>query len=186
MPAAPGGGFRRGFAAMRHRNYRLYLIGQVVSLVGTWMQSVSLPWLVLLLGGSPLQLGHRARPAVRAGHASWRRSAGCWPTGSTSARRCIVTQIGAMIEAGILFSLTLTRVIEIWLIMALAVLLGLISAVDMPVRQAFAAELVPREDLINAIALNSASFNAARVVGPAVAGVTLALRGRPSTSASTR
>ena len=70
--------------------------------------------------------------------------------------------------------------------MALAVFRGLVSAVDMPVRQAFAAELVPPKDLINAIALNSASFNAARVVGPARRGVTLALLGPPSTSASTR
>ena len=176
MPAAPGGGFRRGFAAMEHRNYRLYFIGQVVSLIGTWMQSVSLPWLVLLLGGSPLQLGivlalQFAPATVLA------------PLGGVLADRIdkrkalIVTQIGAMIEAGILFALTLTGNITIPLIMALAVFRGLVSAVDMPVRQAFAAELVPPKDLINAIALNSASFNAARVVGPAVAGVTLALWG---------
>ncbi len=176
LRAAPGGGFRRGFAAMEHRNFRLYFIGQVVSLVGTWMQSVSLPWLVLLLGGSPLALGTvlalQFAPATVLA-----------PLGGVLADRIdkrkvlIATQIGAMIEAGILFTLTFNHTITIPLIMALAVFRGLISAVDMPVRQAFAAELVPAKDLVNAIALNSASFNAARVVGPAVAGVTLALWG---------
>ena len=86
MPAAPGGGFRRGFAAMSHRNYRLYFIGQVVSLVGTWMQSVSLPWLVLLLGGRRSSSAS-CSPCSSRRQPCWRRSAGCWRTGSTSARR---------------------------------------------------------------------------------------------------
>ena len=176
MPAAPGGGFRRGFAAMGHRNYRLYFIGQVVSLVGTWMQSVSLPWLVLLLGGSPLQLGIVL--ALQFAPATVLAPLGGVLADRVDKRKALIaTQIGAMIEAGILFTLTLSGNITIPLIMALAIFRGLVSAVDMPVRQAFAAELVPSKDLINAIALNSASFNAARVVGPAVAGVTLALWG---------
>ncbi len=181
MPA-PGGPRRGrgflgdGFSALRHRNYRLYLSGQIVSLVGTWMQSVSQPWLVLLLGGSPFQLGivlalQFAPPMLFA------------PLGGVLAdridkRRALIgTQAAAMVEASVLFALTLTGVVEIWHIYVLALALGVISAVDMPVRQAFAAELVPDDELANAIALNSATFNAARVVGPAVAGVTLAIFG---------
>lgn len=175
-PPVPGGGFRRGFAAMEHRNYRLYFIGQVISLVGTWMQSVSLPWLVLLLGGSPIALGTVL--ALQFLPATFLAPLGGVLADRIDKRKALmITQVGAMIEAGILFWLTFSGVIEIWQIMLLAVFRGLISAVDMPVRQSFAAELVPPRDLVNAIALNSASFNAARVVGPAVAGVTLALWG---------
>lgn len=176
LPAAPGGGFRRGFTALRHRNYKLYLSGQVVSLVGTWMQSVSQPWLVLLLGGTPIQLGIvlalQFTPAMLFA-----------PLGGVLAdridkRRALMgTQFAAMVQAAILFVLTFSGVVQIWHIYLLALAIGLVSAVDMPVRQAFAAELVPREDLVNAIALNSATFNLARVIGPAIAGVTLALFG---------
>jgi len=161
---------------MRHRNYRLFWIGQVLSLVGTWMQSVSEPWLVLLLGGSPLQLGivlalEFAPATVLA------------PLGGVLADRMdkrmviIWTQVAAAIQAAVLFAITVTGVVQIWHIFILAFALGCINAVNMPVRQAFAAEMVPRRDLLNAIALNSASFNAARIVGPAIAGVTLALWG---------
>jgi MFS family permease len=140
------------------------------------MQSVSLPWLVLLLGGSPLELG-----TVLA--LQFAPSTVLAPLGGVLADRIdkrkalMATQVGAMLEAGALFALTFSGVVEIWQIMLLAVFRGLISSVDMPVRQSFAAELVPPRDLVNAIALNSASFNAARVVGPAVAGLTLALWG---------
>jgi MFS family permease len=93
-------------------------------------------------------------------------------------RKVLMTaQIGAMAQALVLFALTVTGAVEIWHVMVLAVVLGIVGAVEMPVRQAFAAELVPRHDLMNAIALNSASFNLARVIGPAVAGVALALYG---------
>ncbi len=171
-----GGGFRRGFTAMRHRNYRLYISGQILSLIGTWMQSVSQPWLVLLLGGTPIQLGivlalQFTPPMLFS------------PLGGVLADRVdkrkvlMVTQFTAMVQAGILFALTLSGVVQIWHIFLLALMLGMVSAVEMPMRQAFAAELVPREDLVNAIALNSATFNAARVIGPAIAGITLALFG---------
>jgi MFS family permease len=172
----PGAGFRRGFAALRHRNYRYFWFGQIVSLVGTWMQSVSQPWLVLLLGGSPLQLGTvlalQFAPALVLA-----------PLGGVLADRVdkrkvlMVAQVGAMLQAIILFLLTVTGVVQIWHVMVLATMLGFVSAVEMPVRQSFAAELVPRRDLMNAIALNSASFNLARVVGPAVAGLALAFFG---------
>jgi MFS family permease len=89
----------------------------------------------------------------------------------------MVAQVGAMTQAAILFVLTVTGVVQIWHVMVLATVLGFVSAVEMPVRQSFAAELVPRRDLMNAITLNSASFNLARVVGPAVAGLALAFFG---------
>lgn len=166
----------RGFIAVRHRNFRLYWIGQIVSLVGTWMQTVSQPWLVLLLGGTYIQLG-----IVVA--LQFAPSLALAPLGGVLADRVdkrrllMVTQSVAALQALVLFGLTITNVVQIWHIMLLALALGFVNALDMPVRQSFAAELVPREDLMNAITLNSASFNLARVVGPAVAGITLAIFG---------
>jgi MFS family permease len=166
----------RGFSAVRHRNFRLYWIGQIVSLVGTWMQTVSQPWLVLLLGGTPIQLG-----AVLA--LQFAPSLALAPLGGVLADRIdkrrllLLTQSVAALQALVLFALTVTGLVEIWHIMVLALALGFVNALDMPVRQSFAADLVPREDLMNAITLNSTSFNLARVIGPAVAGVTLALYG---------
>jgi MFS family permease len=172
MPPAPRGGLRRGFTALRHRNYRLYWIGQIVSLIGTWMQSVTQPWLVLELGGSPLQLGLVL--ALQFAPSTVLAPLGGVLADRVDKRRLLIgTQVLGMLEALTLFGLTLTGVVEIWHVMVLAGVLGVVNAVDMPVRQSFAAEMVPREDLLNAIALNSTSFNLARVVGPALAGVTL-------------
>jgi MFS family permease len=174
--AQPPGGFRRGLAALHHRNYRYYWFGQIVSLIGTWMQSVSQPWLVLLLGGSPFQLG-----AVLA--LQFTPPMFLAPLGGVLADRVdkrkvlMVTSVVASLQAVILFALTITGVVQIWHVMLLATMLGFVSAVEMPVRQSFAAELVPRRDLVNAIALNSASFNLARIVGPGVAGLALAFFG---------
>ena len=176
LPAVPGGGLGRGFAAMRHRNYRIYWIGQIGSLVGAWMQSVAQPWLVLQLGGSPLQLG-----SVLA--LMFAPSMILAPIGGVLAdrvdkrRTLLVVNAVAMINASILFTLTITGVIEIWHLYVLALSAGFVNAIEMPVRQAFAAELVPQEDLVNAIALNSTSFNLSRVIGPAVAGVVIAAFG---------
>ena len=166
----------RGFGALRHTNFRLYWSGQVVSLIGTWMQSVSQPWLVLELGGSAFQVGTvialQFAPALFLA-----------PIGGVLADRfdkrglLLITQAFAMLQAATLFGLTFSGVVEIWHIQVLALILGVTSAFDMPVRQSFVAEVVPREDLLQAIALNSASFNLARVVGPAVAGVALAVFG---------
>jgi MFS family permease len=170
------GGFRRGFAALRHPNYRSYWFGMIVSLIGTWMQSVSQPWLVLLLGGSPLQVG--AVIALQFAPAMVLAPLGGVLADRVDKRRTLMaTQALAMGEALVLFALTFSGVVEIWHIFVLASVLGFINAVDMPVRQSFAAELVPRPDLMNAIALNSASFNLARVLGPAVAGLALAAFG---------
>jgi MFS family permease len=175
LPGARGG-LRQGFAAMRHRNYRIYWMGQIGSLVGAWMQSVAHPWLVLQLGGSPLQLG-----SVLA--LMFAPSLVLAPIGGVLAdrmdkRRTLIAVNGvAMANASILFGLTITGVVEIWHLYVLALSAGFVNAIEMPVRQAFVAELVPQDDLVNAIALNSTSFNLSRVVGPAVAGVVIAAFG---------
>ncbi len=171
-PPGPGG----VFAALRHRNYRLYWSGQVLSLVGTWMQSVSEPWLVLQLGGTPLQLGIVL--ALEFAPSTILSLYGGVLADRFDKRKALIwTQVAAALQALVLFAITVTGVVQIWHIYILAVALGCINAVNMPVRQAFAAEMVPRRELVNAIALNSASFNAARIVGPAIAGITLALWG---------
>jgi MFS family permease len=168
------GGISRGFTALRVRNYRLYWYGQVVSLIGTWMQQVSLPWLVLVLGGTPLQLGlvvaFQFGPALILA-----------PFGGVLADRVdkrkglLATQAAAMLHAGTLFVLTATGVVEIPMVLALALLLGLVNAADLPLRQSLAADLVPRDVLPNAIALNAIAFNSARIIGPAIGGVIIAV-----------
>jgi len=180
IPRAPRrptrGGFLRGFTAMRHRNYRLYWFSQIGSLTGAWMQSVAQPWLVLELGGSPLQLG-----LVLA--LMFTPSMLLAPIGGVLAdrvdkrRALLVVNAVAMLQATTLFVLAATGVVEIWHVFVLALAAGFVNAVEMPVRQSFVAELVPQEDLVNAIALNSTSFNLSRVVGPAIAGLTIAAFG---------
>ena len=161
---------------MRHPNYRRYWFGQVGSLVGAWMQSVALPWLVLQLGGSPLQLG--LVMAFMFGPSMFLAPLGGVLADRVDKRRTLVAvNVVAMVQASSLFVLALTGVVEIWHVYLLALVAGFVNAVEMPVRQAFVAELVPREDLTNAIALSSTSFNLSRVVGPAVAGVTIAAFG---------
>lgn len=163
--------------AFRHRNYRLFFTGQVISMSGTWMQSVAQSWLVYrLTGGSALMLGVVAfathLPVLLLG-----------PLGGVAAdrfdlRRIIMAaQTAAMLLAFVLAALTLTGHIRVWHLPILAVLLGVVNAFDVPARQSFMVELVGKEDLINAIALNSSLFNAARVVGPALAGVVVAAVG---------
>jgi MFS family permease len=174
LPPAARSGLGRGFASLAVRNYRLYWSGQVVSLIGTWMQQVSLPWLVLELHGTPLQLGLVAvGQFLPAGVLA--------PFGGVVADRfdkrrlLIITQLLAMAQAVTLFVIIVTGIVDAPMIMACALWLGLINAVDMPLRQALAADLVPRETLPNAIALNSMAFNSARVLGPALAGVLIGL-----------
>ncbi len=155
------------------RNYRLYWSGQVVSLIGTWMQQVSLPWLVLELGGTPLQLGFVA--VLQFGPAMFLAPFGGVFADRVDKRRALIaSQVAACGQAFTLFLLTATGVVEIPMVFAMAFVLGLVNAVDMPMRQALAADLVPRHLLANAIALNSMAFNSARVVGPALAGVIIA------------
>jgi MFS family permease len=160
--------------ALHHRNYRLFFAGQLISLVGTWMQMVAQSWLVYRLTGSSLMLGS-------VGFASQipvflLAFVGGAVADRYSRHRVIIgTQVASMFLAFILSMLTLTGVIQVWHIFMLSALLGTVNAFDMPARQAFIVELVDKkEDLMNAIALNSSVFNGARVVGPAVAGVLVA------------
>ena len=167
------GGLKRGFASLGVRNYRLFWSGQVVSNVGTWMQQVSLPWLVLALGGSPLQLGFVA--VLQFGPAMFLAPFGGVFADRIDKRHALMaTALAASGQAFTLFLLTATGIVEIWMVLLMALWLGLVNAVDMPVRQSLAADLVPRHVLANAIALNSMAFNSARVVGPALAGVIIA------------
>ena len=170
------GGLGQGALAFRVPNYRRFWLGNILSLVGTAMQSVSLPWLVLLLGGTPVELGI-------VGAMQFAPSLVLSPIGGVIADRVdkrrllIVTQTVALAEALALFVLTITDVVQIWHILALAVVIGVAQALEMPARTAFIVELVPREVMPNAMALGSVAFNGARVVGPAIGGVTIALFG---------
>lgn len=162
--------------AMRHRNYRLYFSGQLISLVGTWMQNVAQGWLILQMTDSPLLLG------MVSAAASLPVIALSLMGGSIADRvpkrtLLVCTQSGAMILAFILAILTLTHTVQVWHILVLATLLGVVNAFDGPARQAFTVEIVGREDLLNAIALNSSIFNSARIIGPAIAGMVVALIG---------
>ena len=162
--------------AFRHRNYRLFFAGQLTSLVGTWMQTVAQSWLVYRMTGSATLLG-------LVGFASQipifvlAPIAGAVADTYPRRRTMIIMQTIMMSLAFPLAALTLTHRIQVWHIMVLAVLLGVVNAFDIPVRQAFVAEMVGREDLINAIALNSSMMNGARVIGPAVAGILVSLVG---------
>ncbi len=164
------------FRALRHRNYRLFFIGQLISLTGTWMQSIAQGWLVLRLSNSPAMLGLVAA-AASLPVLLLSLPAGTLADRVSKRRLLLVSQVVAMALAVILAWLTLTERIEVWHVVTLATLLGMVTAVEGPARQAFTVEMVGREDLLNAIALNSSIFNAARTVGPAVAGVVVALIG---------
>jgi len=159
--------------AFRHRNYRLFFAGQGISLVGSWMQSVAQAWLVLTLTNDPLILGIVAA-------AQWTPVLILGLFGGLIADTLpkrwtlVVCEATLAALALILGVLTLAGMVQVWMILVLAVLLGCVNAIEMPVRQAFAVEMVGREDVVNAVILNSALFNSARVIGPAVAGLTIA------------
>jgi len=159
--------------ALRHRNFQLFFGGQIISLTGTWMQSVAQAWLVYKLTKSALLLGS-------VGFASQFPVFLVAPLGGITADRhnrqrlVIATQTCSMILAGILAWLTLSGRVEVWHIFVLAALLGVVNAFDIPGRQSFLIDMVGKEDLMNAIALNSSMFNGARVIGPAVAGILVA------------
>jgi MFS family permease len=159
--------------ALRHRNFQLFFGGQLISLTGTWMQSVAQAWLVYSMTKSALLLGS-------VGFASQIPVFLFAPFGGITADRVnrqrlvIATQICSMILAGILAFLTLSGRIQVWHIFVLAGLLGVVNAFDIPGRQSFLIDMVGKEDLMNAIALNSSMFNGARVIGPAVAGILVA------------
>jgi len=165
-----------GLRAFNHRNYRLFFIGQAISLIGTWMQQVAQSWLVLTLTHDPIWLGvivaAQFLPVLVFGLFAG-VIADSWP----KRRLLIATQVTKMILAVIVFLLVVTGSIQIWMLVLIALALGVANAVDMPVRQSFGIEMVGREDLINAVALNSAMFNGARVIGPAIGGIVIATVG---------
>jgi MFS family permease len=159
--------------ALRHRNFRLYLTGQIISTVGTWMQSVAMPWLALQLTHSAflvgLVLAAQFLPILVGG-----------PLGGVVADRygkrnvLLATQALFMLPSFTLYAVTATGHAEYWMVIVAAFLTGTINLFDVPARQAFVIEMVGRQDLMNAIALNSSVFNAAAVIGPAVAGLLIA------------
>ena len=160
----------------RHRNYRLFFSGQLVSLMGTWMQTVAQAWLVYRLTHSPFLLGFTSFCAQVT--VFFMASLGGMIADRVDRRKMlIVTQSLAMVQAAILAVLTLTGIVQVWEIIALAFGLGLINSVDVPTRQSMTLDMVGREDLRHAIALNSMMFNLARVVGPSLAGALIAIVG---------
>ncbi len=164
------------FSAMRHRNFQLYFGGQLISNIGTWMQIIAQSWVVYQLGHSEVTLGLVA-------FASAVPSLLITPWGGVVVDRMsrrmllVLTQTGAMLLAFVLAWLTFAGIAQEWHIIVLSALLGIVNAFDAPARQAFVPEMVGKEDLSNAIALNSMMFNSARVLGPALSGFLLAIIG---------
>jgi MFS family permease len=161
------------FRALQHRNFQLFFAGQLISLIGTWMQSTAQLWLVYKLTHSAALLGvfgfaNQIPILVLA-------SVGGYVGDRYNRHQGVIwTQTASMILAFLLAALTLTHLIQVWHLIFIAFLVGIVNAFDVPIRQAFLVQMVGKEDLPNAIALNSSIFNGARVVGPAVAGFAIA------------
>lgn len=168
--------FGRGFSSLRIYNYRLYWLGQLVSLTGTWMQRLAQAWLVLKLTNSPFALGMVSTlqflPITL-----FSLYGGVIADRFPKHKLLIVTQSIATVQAIVLAALTTFGAIQIWEIYVLAVVLGMSSAFDNPTRQSFPVELVGRDEVANAVALNSTLFNTSRIVGPALAGIAIATIG---------
>src|SRR5438093_1012372 len=174
--ANPRAYLRSTFRALQHRNYRLYWTGQLISLVGTWMQSVAQGWLMHRLTSSALMLGilgfAQFLPVMFL--SLW---AGVIADRMDKRRLILITQSAALVQAALLALVVTLGVVQPWMVLALAFVFGIVNSFDLPARQSFLVEMVGKEDLPNAIALNSAGFNVARVLGPAVAGVVMATAG---------
>ncbi len=173
----PPAGWRfNPFAALRHRNFRLFFIGQFISLVGTWMQRIAQAWLVLQLTNSPFLLGV-------VGALQWLPVLLFSLIGGVAADRfnkrglIVLTQTLQMLQAFALGLLVLTGAVRYWHIVMLASALGLTAAFDIPTRQAFLFEMVEGTDMMNAVALNSTIVNGARLFGPAIAGIAISTVG---------
>ena len=173
MAAKTTSRFHDTIRSLKHRNFQLFFSGQLISLVGTWMDTVAEAWLVYRLTGSSLLLG----TVTFAGQFPVLLMA---PVAGLVADRLnrrkvvIATQTASMILAGILAALTLSKRVTVMQVIVLAALMGAVNAFDIPTRQSFLVEMVGREDLMNAIALNSSMFNAARIIGPSIAGILVA------------
>jgi MFS family permease len=168
--------FAESLRAFQHRNYRLFYAGQSVSLIGTWMQTIAQAWLVLQITNSEVALGVvtmlQFLPIML-----FVLFAGVIADRVPKRNFLVLTQSVAMVQALILAALVFTGEVHLWHVYVLALMLGFANAFDMPTRQAFAIEMVGREDLINAVALNSGMFNGARLIGPAIAGFIIAAFG---------
>jgi MFS family permease len=176
-PSVSKPGISHAWRALRHRNFRLYFSGQTISLIGTWMTRLATSWLVYRLTGSALLLGVVGF-AGQIPTFLFAPFAGVWVDRLDRRRVLVVTQILAMVQSLALAVLTLARHITIHEIIWLSAFQGLINAFDMPARQAFLVQMVEdRQDLGNAIALNSSMVNLARLVGPSLAGAVIALSG---------
>ncbi len=179
-PDGPGTGdvSPRGetFRALRHRNYRLFFIGQSISLSGTWMQTIAQAWLVLQITDSKAALGTVVM--LQFLPITLLVLFGGVIADRVPKRNFIVaTQVLAMVQAATLAALVWSGYVELWHVYVLAAVLGLANAFDQPARQAFIVDMVGKEDLINAVALNAGLFNAARLIGPAIGGVIIAAAG---------
>ncbi len=176
IKAEPVSGFLRTFSALKHRNFRLFWTGQLVSLTGTWMQTTGQAWLVLQLTHSAWLLGVvgalQFLPVMLLSLFS-----GVIADRVPKRTLLLFTQSFAALQAVILWLLVVTGTVQIWHILVLALMLGITNALDMPARQSFVVEMVGREDLPNAVALNSSLFNMARLVGPGLGGLLIALLG---------
>jgi MFS family permease len=163
--------------ALGQRNFRIYFIGQSASLVGTWMQQIALAWLVYDLTASPFMLGLTSF----VGHIPILLLAplgGLWADRFDRRRSLLVTQTLSLLQAAVLAGLTFSGLVEVWHLLVAASFLGVVNAIDTPLRQSYLLELVgSREHLPNAIALNSLMMNASRLIGPPSAGLVLALAG---------
>jgi MFS family permease len=169
-------GWKRGFRAFRNYNYRLYWSGQLVSQIGTWMQNIAQGWLVLKITGSPFDLGLvtalQGLPVLFFGLLG-----GVIADRVPKYRLLVITQVIMALLALILAIDVTAGTVQIWHVYILAAGLGVTNAINNPTQQAFTVEMVGREDLLNAVALNSTQFNSARILGPAVAGILIALVG---------
>jgi MFS family permease len=171
MTAEPTyGRFSHVYRALRHRNFRLFFIGQIISWVGTWMQQVALGWLAYKLSNSALVLG-LVTFATQAPTFLLSPFSGALVDRVDRRRLVVITQSLAMVQALVIAALTLTHFIQVWHLVVLGILLGVVNSADMPGRQSLMVHMVENKaDLPNAIALNSSLVNAARLVGPTIAG----------------
>ena len=171
--ATGGISWRKTFSAFKHRNFRLYFSGQLISFTGTWMTTTAQGWLVYQLTGSKALLGIVA--AAASAPMLLFATLGGWIADRYPKRSIVVcTQISSMLLSFAMAALVWAKVVQPWQIIALAVLGGITMAFDMPARQSFVIEMASREDLMNAISLNSSAFNCARIVGPSLAGFLMA------------
>jgi len=159
--------------SLRHRDFRRFWIGLIVSVVGTWMQMAAQSWLVYQLTDSPLWLGIVAASGT-APMLLFSLPAGVVADRFSKRNILLVTQSIAMFQAFVLAALTFAHVIQVWHVMVLAAMLGTSNSFDMPARHAMVIELANREDLLNAVSLNSSAFNSGRIIGPALGGLLIA------------